>query len=282
MRSDEEFHELTHRSPEAIVGLVSGRLPPVRYRARSLSLKRTRRELDVALVPEVSGYDCWHLEAVGYRDEHVERTLFEKAVLAASQHQLWGRTRTGVIYLRDEFARAALPPVLGAGIDLAPVRIVLERLAPADLLRISPELFPLLPLCDVSRESMVQNLSRWWRSSAHVAGDQRAREEMANLFSRFFAARYPEAILSELQEQLEAMMAFRDTRIGRDLLDLGRAEGHREDILDALKTRFGTVPRGVRRTVQQESDLERLRSWVKSAWTATDLDEFRASLFLGD
>ena len=97
-------------------------------------------------------------------------------------------------------------------------------------------------------------------------------------------------LLEELIKEEEKKQGSRDlTRVaswglmkGRRLgLDEGRGrgivEGRISDILDFLLN-FGEVPEDIRKTVEEETDPEVLRSCLRQASKAKSMDEFRQFL----
>jgi len=64
-------------------------------------------------------------------------------------------------------------------------------------------------------------------------------------------------------------------------IEKGRVEGQlincRQNILDLLEARFGAASYQLREGVQAETDLERLRAWLRSAGTCAKFEDFRLS-----
>ena len=54
----------------------------------------------------------------------------------------------------------------------------------------------------------------------------------------------------------------------------GKAEGKAEDILELL-SELGTTPEELCRTIQETTDLEKLKSWMKLAAKAENIGQFR-------
>ena len=54
----------------------------------------------------------------------------------------------------------------------------------------------------------------------------------------------------------------------------GKAEGKAEDILELL-SELGTAPEELCRTIQETTDLEKLKSWLKLAAKAENIGQFR-------
>ena len=54
----------------------------------------------------------------------------------------------------------------------------------------------------------------------------------------------------------------------------GKAEGKAEDILELL-SELGTTPEELCRTIQETTDLEKLKSWLKLAAKAENIGQFR-------
>lgn len=53
-----------------------------------------------------------------------------------------------------------------------------------------------------------------------------------------------------------------------------KAEGKAEDILELL-SELGTAPEELCRTIQETTDLEKLKSWLKLAAKAENIGQFR-------
>ncbi|MBI4616368.1 MAG: DUF2887 domain-containing protein [Planctomycetes bacterium] len=234
MESDKQFYEFARAHPGAFLALLCGRVPALRYRVRSFSLKAAERRLDMGfLLEERERGDCWLVECHGYADRHVERKFFVRSVMAAQQLDLWGRVRTGIVYTTRQVALAALPPRLGpadAPVDLAPVRVVLDQIPPDDLLALSPELFPLLPLCKVTRRGLRKRLGAWWDRARTRVRVRPHRSELTDHFLRFYAARYPRDRMNVARGLLEEVMDFKDTRIGQDLIEIGVKLGEKRGV----------------------------------------------------
>lgn len=57
-------------------------------------------------------------------------------------------------------------------------------------------------------------------------------------------------------------------------MEQGIAQGKAEDILELLEE-CGEVPKNLRNTILEETDLERLRAWLKLSAKAGSIEEFR-------
>lgn len=58
-------------------------------------------------------------------------------------------------------------------------------------------------------------------------------------------------------------------------MEQGIAQGKAEDILELLEE-CGEVPKNLRNTILEETDLERLRAWLKLSAKAGSIEEFRS------
>lgn len=59
-----------------------------------------------------------------------------------------------------------------------------------------------------------------------------------------------------------------------NILEIGIAQGKAEDILELLEE-CGEVPKNLRNTILEETNLERLRAWLKLSAKAGSIEEFR-------
>lgn len=60
-----------------------------------------------------------------------------------------------------------------------------------------------------------------------------------------------------------------------NILEIGIAQGKAEDILELLEE-CGEVPKNLRNTILEETNLERLRAWLKLSAKAGSIEEFRS------
>lgn len=286
MKSDSEFYELARTLPVAYPLLFLGERPRGTYRASSPTLKRIELRADILLEPSNPSDAWWLVECQGRRDPQAEQTLYLKAVNLVHERKLWGRVRTGIVYTKTAFARAALSPMLGppgSGGELQPMRVVLDCMEPEELIERGPELFPLVPLSRVDRETVSARFAGWWREarSARPLGPETLRT-LKNEFLLFYAARFPGDIMEEVRRRLGKSMPIEKTRLGRDLIRLGEKRGlekgaEREligSILDVLKVRFRSVPVRVERFVKKRRAVERLRAMHRAALKIGSLDDF--------
>lgn len=285
MHTDREFYELAQSSPEALLRLITRAPPPCGYLVSSLEVKRAERRSDLVLLPEDETQEVWVVEVQGYEDPQVERRLLEESVMLASDHGLWGRLRTAVIYLtrrhRAVALRADLNPQYARMTD--PVRVVLGQIPARQLMALSPALFPVLPLSRITRRGLLSRASTWWAQVCDHLRDRAALERTRELFFKLYAGRFPDAILEQLVQSLEDVMVdMLKTRIGQDILDIGRKEGARTTLVDSivavLQARFGSVPEALQQRMADCQDMSRLRAVLQQAATATDLGEVEDAL----
>lgn len=80
---------------------------------------------------------------------------------------------------------------------------------------------------------------------------------------------------TELNTLLEGLMI---TPIGQRLIERGIEQGRRQDVLDVLGERFGTLPPSLSDQLAGIADVERLRKLLRTAVSAPSLEEFAQAM----
>lgn len=92
--------------------------------------------------------------------------------------------------------------------------------------------------------------------------------------TRAFERRVEEIVEPQLRS---TVMTVAEQYIERGL-ERGIEKGQRADILEALDIRFGTVPEGIRESVEATGGQDRLRTLLRAAITSATLEEFAGLL----
>jgi hypothetical protein len=219
-----------------------------------------------------------YMEAYTYWEEAVPWSVLAKSGLLAERERL--PVVSLVFYLRSDGNR----PLDGGASRLEapgeptqqvwPREVRLWEEVPDTSWEGVPGLMALYPLCRHSRPPR-QAVTHAAAAIARASGSARERADLLTALGIFGRLAYPDLDVFTLiaREQMKEAPVY------REIMDEGRVEARREDILDNLEARFGTeAAEQVRADVQTVESLARLGRLHRLSVLCAELATFRAVL----
>ncbi len=249
-----------------------------RYHFEALEVKGLDRRTDGVLLPDAPGEPIWVIEVQGRGDANIYYRLLVELGLVGERHP--GRVVRGLILFATPALDPRTEPWHGAARHPdAPLRVAyLESILDALAARAPehPLLAVFLPYRVADRERLRREGPQALARIATAVLPERVRERLTDVFMSWVTVRFSHMSYREILTMFGIETPFEETRTYKELVALGREEGHEEGrkaeattlLLRQARHRFGTLPAGTSERIGQ-LPLARLESLAEAIF---DLD----------
>lgn len=273
MKTDIIFYSLFEEFPNIFFELIGETNIDVNsYEFKAVELKETALRLDGVMlrVPKDPKQPIYFIEVQFQKNPKVYSNLFAKVFLYLEQNDSTQNWRCVVIYRRRSLEPTETEPYQALLSSRQVLRLYLDEIDSTTEPSLGIALIQLIVETEQRAANRAQQLVERIKQEST---DEREREKL--LYSMETILLYKFANLS--REEVRAMLGvedFKQTRLGRELLEEGREEGREEGLLEGeqigrLKAKMEAVPAMLERGFTVEEVAEILQLGVEQVQQAT-------------
>lgn len=277
MATDKLFYKLAIHHPAAILKLL-GIPDSEKYTASSFTFKAMENRRDLVFIKR-SGKEVLFVESHGYADSYVYHGLLDGIMLYCRHKQFQGYFRAAVIFLEKSHHQAALKLAHHfdghAGLAFRPIVLVMNQIDLVELEKLNDvRLIPLYPLCKISSRKIEASVPVWAKRIKRANKTAAERADLLTLLGGFATHRVKRLTLG-MFNQLVGGFKMEDTRIGKELIQIGVQQGMHRLLLQQIAQRFGPVPVTLRRQIEKITDARQLERIAGGLLKANDLKQLQ-------
>ena len=269
METDKQLYRIFEAQPQWVLQLAG--LPPVgKCVMRSFTVKMLERRTDAVIVPEALDQPLSVVEFQFVKNPCIYTRTVQK--MAAIQEEFGLREVQGIIFFGDQRFDPQTKPWTN----------VVRSIALTDELRRLAEHTPEHPLVAVFQPLLAEretDLEReaggFYRTIKRSRLQQGVKETLAEVFVNWLGQRLPNRSKQEIENMLIGELPeLVDTRMGRDLVKIGKEQGLVEAVVIVLEAKRGRLTKSLRQRLQTLG-AKQLRQLLADAipWESLDLLE---------
>lgn len=298
MATDKLFHQYAIQFGESLLRLLD--IEDYRdYKAVSFAVKDIERRSDIVFENQRGRERAIWIEFQGYRDVYVFYRMNIAITLYCEQREFFGELLPMVIFLRHSYLKAAKPLIYNYKgrkyLSFEPEVIVFDKKLIEELQALDDvRLVPFYPLCKISAKEIETHASSWAEEIQQAK--QLSTEEKIDvlaLLGGFISHRLKKLTLKDIN-QLLGGFKMEETRVGKDLIEIGIEKGFEKGIekglekgiekgkqqtlVNLLSYKFGKIPEDVVNRINSISDGMKLDDLTRKVLDLTDLDQLKKHL----
>ncbi|MCY2990034.1 MAG: DUF2887 domain-containing protein [Planctomycetota bacterium] len=272
METDKQLYRIFEARPQWVLQLAG--LPPVgKCVMRSFTVKMLERRTDAVIVPEALDQPLSVVEFQFVKNPRIYTRTVQK--MAAIQEEFGLREVQGIIFFGDQRFDPQTKPWTN----------VVRSIVLTDELRRLAEHTPEHPLVAVFQPLLAEgetDLEReaggFYRTIKRSRLQQGVKETLAEVFVNWLGQRLPNRSKQEIENMLIGELPeLVDTRMGRDLVKIGKEQGLVEAVVIVLEAKRGRLTKALRKRLQTLGGGP-LRQLLAEAATWDSLDPLDAWL----
>jgi len=260
--TDDPFYTFMQISGDAILKLI-GVENPENYESISIVLKEKKLYPDIVAFPKKGKGERIFIEFQGSVDRMIQFSLASKITMSCAHDHYNGPVLGEIIYTDHDCKDKALPVQLNSIFDHSYSlsakfkEIVLPSFSEKQFSKIDKRLTILAPFTvspDLSTKKLKQ-LCHDWKKSLFNAYPETLHKDISNVLSLFILNRFRDLSVKEVKEMLNLNLS--ETRVGKELIGIGKKEGKKEGqrhfLIMSLKDRFGKLSEKIEVEIKQSN-----------------------------
>jgi len=266
METDKQLYRVFGAQPEWVFLLA--RLPPVgKCVMRSLAVKTLERRTDGVIVPEAPAPPLSVIEFQFGENAQVYTRTAQK--MAAVQEEFDMREVRGIIFFGDQRLDPQTKPwtrVVRSIVLPDEVRSLAERKADHPLVAVFQ------PLLAASESALEQTAGGFYRTIKRSKLKKRVKQALEEVFVSWLGQRLPNRTKQEIEKMLIGELPeLRETRMGRDLIEIGKEEGLAQAVVIVLEGKPGRLTKPLRQRIQRLASHQLCELLAEAgAWESLD------------